>query len=372
MMRSLLRLAGILGLFLAMGAGYAAGADVSFAASGSLTWDLSTIDPALDTTWSATFTSGDSMLAQLDLHSTASGPDRFDLIATALLGEIELKSAGSVDLQTPSFTSGMLSADLGLDQATVCGEARLQRVGDGIGLGVELDLEVQEASIPLRSAAVGFNLDAFGRVQTASCGLLFSYASVSFDVRCNDCAQATATATFEPHGLTEILLSAGNVGTLAMSVQFAALLIYELDDKSARVSPSFLLETPDCFDLYAGLTWDASANRIEDIRIYGLGVHCEVKSVRVRGLWSLAPGEISLVKAPYDALLGLVWPVPGCCETTGEASVAFFFGNGGLLDLGEFDAELVLPVSDTSTVWLGLAMPAYSPTVLTVGWDLAF
>jgi len=53
--------------------------------------------------------------------------------------------------------------------------------------------------------------------------------------------------------------------------------------------------------------------------------------------------------------------------------VAFFFGGSGnrVFDLGEVDAEFVLPISEDLTVSLAAKLPTGGASTITLGWTLA-
>ena len=53
--------------------------------------------------------------------------------------------------------------------------------------------------------------------------------------------------------------------------------------------------------------------------------------------------------------------------------MAFFFGGSGnrVFDLGEVDAEFVLPISEDLTVSLAAKLPTGGASTITLGWTLA-
>ena len=161
-------------------------------------------------------------------------------------------------------------------------------------------------------------------------------------------------------------------------MQFGGILSFTPEEKTLEISPAFSLDSPDCFDLYAGILWDsaapagAGASRLDGFKLYGIGFRSEAGPLRLRGLYALSPNEIALVPAPYTALFGAVWDTAGCCGEPGEGSIAFLFGDDGLFDLGEVLAELAIPVLDTMTVRVGLSLPTAGSPILTLGWDAVF
>jgi len=130
------------------------------------------------------------------------------------------------------------------------------------------------------------------------------------------------------------------------------------------------MTNPDCFDIYLGLIWDAVTRQIDGLRLYGLGFRCDIAEVGVRALFSFDPATIALVKAPYNALIGLVWDVAGCCAELGEGSVAFFFGEDNLFDLGEIEAAFTLPIVDGLTLSLTATFAMAGTHTLAFGWEL--
>ena len=145
-----------------------------------------------------------------------------------------------------------------------------------------------------------------------------------------------------------------------------------MQEKTLEISPSLNLESPECFDFYAGLAWDDDTNTLSGIRLYGMGVRCEIGEIRFRMLYCFDPSTLALIKSLYKALLGLVWPMAGCCEQPGEGSVAFFFGENNLFDLEEIVGELIVPVTDAFTLSILIEYPMVGLPTFTLRWNLAY
>ena len=95
----------------------------------------------------------------------------------------------------------------------------------------------------------------------------------------------------------------------------AGSLSLNVDEK--KVLLSLVLPSPAHVDLYWGLDWEGEEKQLSGLKLYGIGLHGEIGDVRLHGLWSLAPDEISLVKGPYWALIGFAWEIEGCCGERG-------------------------------------------------------
>ena len=240
----------------------------------------------------------------------------------------------------------------------------LVRQGDGFGATTKLAPVEQTV---LDSITLGLNVDAFGEVQTQSCALRFTYAAADFAFSFG-CAEVDATITFLETGFSELVLAAGNVGGLPVGITLGAQVQYAVDEKRAQVVPSVSLESPECFDLYAGLVWDEATRTLSGISLYAIGLAYEVDNVRVRGLWELDPPAIELVQEPYWALLGIVWDIAGCCGETGEGSMALFFGGAGLFSIGEVELGLEWPAAPGLELSLGVTYTLPGVTQITFGW----
>ena len=76
------------------------------------------------------------------------------------------------------------------------------------------------------------------------------------------------------------------------------------------------------------------------------------------------------MQAPYDALIGFVWNPDGCCHGFGEGSLAFFFGDANLFDLGEIEASINLPVLETFTISLHCQFLMSGTHTIAFGWEM--
>ena len=292
----------------------------------------------------------------------------FSLEAAAVIGETAATASTTFDPTDGSFLAAEAMAVGPLQGVVFSTLARLEPGALGAAVSVEGD-----GSAPLQAAEIGFNLSPFGEIQTESCALAFSYASAAFTLPIGECEEtAEIEILWDCDGFVEFAASVAEVGALPFGMQFGGFLSFTPEEKMLEISPAFSLDSPDCFDLYAGILWDSDANRLDGFKLYGIGFRSEAEGLRLRGLYALSPNEIALVPDPYTALFGAVWDTAGCCGKAGEGSVAFLFGDEGLFDLGEVLGELVLPIIDTVTVTLGFSLPTAGPPTLTVGWDAAF
>jgi hypothetical protein len=253
---------------------------------------------------------------------------------------------------------------MALPEGVLSGDLVITPGATGLSLGfISTESLLQEVSI-------GFNLDAYGSIQTSSCAFFFSQARVRFLFPLEACdATISADACFDCAGFGEFTLSTPAVGSLPFAVSFGAFLTFTADEKTVEIVPSLSLDAPDCFDLYTGLDWDRTTRTLSGLQIYGLGYRCELGDVGLRVLASLDPNVLALVKAPYRSLIGLVWPMTGPCDDPGEGSVAFFFGDDGWFDLGEILAEIIVPLDNRLTLLLTLELPAIGSPTIEVGWD---
>ena len=304
----------------------------------------------------------DAFTTRLSLLADEGGLTTLDLECAFDLDTISMTCGTAFDIQSASFTCAEASLAMPGERHDLTLTAVLE---NGLGFNASMASEGVVHTID-----IGLNLDSFHRVQTDSCALPFTYAEVEAAIPVADCITVNAQMLVEDAGFAELVLSCGGIAGLPIGVQFAATLVFEPEAKSLDLSPSFSLEGTECIDLYAGLSWDATTHTISGIEIYGLGAHCEFGDVRFRGLWPLDPTTIALVKAPYWALLGLVWDLPGCCGDLGEGSVALFFGEENLFGLGAIEAEFVVPISPASTVTLDAVVTIDGGFTLTFGWSV--
>jgi len=243
---------------------------------------------------------------------------------------------------------------------------------DGLGLCIAL---ANSGDGAVRAIEIGLNVDEYGRVQTASCAPTFSYAAADFAFSIGSCDRpVTGSILFDEAGFFECVVACADVGGLPLGIQFASTILFEPEAKSLELNPSFSLESSECFDIYGGWTWDAVGHTVSGLEVYGLGLHYELEGISVRGMWALDPGTIALVKSPYWALLGFVWDLPVGCDLVGEASVAAFFdaADGRLFDIGQIDAEVVWPFTDTAHVTLTIILPVDGDAVLDLSWRVVF
>jgi hypothetical protein len=308
--------------------------------------------------WDEAFTLAATLTADELGAQTLATTAAFTLDALALSGSV------TFDVPTSSFTDAAFALTAPLLDA----DLTVSAVVEPGALGVQMALTATGDSV-IRSLSVGFNLDAFGRIQTTSCALPFTMAEGRFNIPLEACDTPTdARIRFDATGFSELSLSAPHVGDLPFAISLSSFLTFTADEKTITLSPSLNLENPDCFDFYAGLEWDAATHTLSELLFYGMGMRCEIGEIQLRMLVALDPSVLALVKSPYRSLVGLVWPIAGCCGVDGEGSLALFFGDATLFDLEEIDAELSLPITDQLTLTLSCDLPMTGQPTFTFGW----
>ncbi len=333
--------------------------------SGAITidWDAGAI--TLDSTFTTGWTS-DALQADITLLLDQTGIDRFSASVGVCFRESLVLSANTVfDPLLATFTSAAFQATLPWHDA----DLSLSGLLEPGAFGSKIELTSTGDSI-VRSLAVSFNLDEYANIQTTSCALPFTTAEVRFAIPLDCCESLVyANMRFDVDGFSECTISAPDVGGLPFGVAFSALLTFTEQEKTLQVSPSLSLENPDCFDFYTGLVWDATANTISGIRLYGMGMRSEIGDIRFRMLYCFDPSTLALIKSPYKALLGLVWPMVRCCEQASEGSLALFFGENNLFDLEEIVGELIAPVTEFLSLSLLVEYPMAGLPTFTFGWN---
>ena len=356
-------------LMLAVGAlSVQANPTLTGSSDGALAWDAATGAISLEASLATEANWQDVLTAGVMLTASEQGAQTLTATGALSLGDLALSTGTTFDVQSASLvnTTFELSAPL-LDA-----EITLSGVLEPGALGAQIALTATGDSV-IRSMSVGFNLDAFGRIQTTSCALPFSCAEARFALPLDGCETTIdARISFDAAGFSELSLSAPHVGDLPFAITFGGFLTFTLDEKTIQLSPSLNLENPDCFDFYVGLDWDAATHTLSELLFYGMGMRCELGAVQFRLLIALDPSVLALVKAPYRSLLGLVWPLSSCCGPAGEGSLAFFFGTDNLFDLGEINAELILPITESLTFSLAIELPMTSTPIFTFGWQVSF
>ena len=335
--------------------------------TGDITFDwvagTITLDSTLTTGWNS-----DAIQADITLLLDQTGIDRFTASAAVYFRESLVLGANTVfDPHLARFTSAAFQATLPWYDA----DLRLSGLLEPGAFGSKIELTATGDSV-VRSIAVFFNLDEYANIQTAACAMPFTYAEARFAIPLDCCESLVyADIRWNAAGFSECAISAPDVGGLPFGVTFSVLLTFTEQEKTLQMSPSFSLENPDCFDFYTGLVWDANTNTISGIRFYGVGMRCEIGDVRFRMLYCQDPRSLALVKSPYKSLVGLVWPMVGCCGQSGEGSVALFFGENNLFDLEEIVGELIAPVTESLSLSLLVEYPMAGLPTFTFGWDFS-
>ena len=281
--------------------------------SGEITVDLVASDFQLDS----------SLVAGLQFDAWSFGTtaglsdgawSEFSMEAAAKIGETATTASAAFDPSDGSFllAEGTVAGPF---QGVSCAAlARLEPGAWGAALSFEGD-----GTGPLQAIGIGLNLSPFGEIQTESCALAFSYTSAGLTLPIGACEEtADIEILWDCDGFVEFTASVAEVGALPFGMRFGGFLSFTADEKILEISPAFSLDSPDCFDLYAGILWDSDAHRLDGFKLYGIGFRSEVEDLRLRGLYALSPSEIALVPDPYTALFGVVWDAAGCCGEAGE------------------------------------------------------
>jgi len=334
------------------------------ASSGTLTLASDTGTLALDTSFTAGW-EDEPVGAYVSIDAVETGVERLEAALSACFDPgSSFHLIATFDPLSASFTQAVCGGDVALSDGTL--SASLVMAPGAAGLS----LAFAPTESLLQEVSAGFNLDAYGAIQTRSCAFPFSQARACFQFPLA-ASEATVSADirFDGAGFGELTLSTPTVGNLPLAVSFGAFLTFTADEKTLEVVPSLSLDAPDGFDLYTGLDWDPATRTLSGLQIYGLGYRCELGDVGVRVLASLDPDVLALVKAPHRSLIGLVWPMTGPCDEPGEGSIAFFFGEDGPFDLGEVLAEVIVPLDDGLTIALTLELPVPGSPTISFGWD---
>jgi len=294
------------------------------------------------------------------------GIDHLALDASFALNE-NLTSSVAATFDPPS--SGFTQAQLRIAAALQDADLTLTGVLEPDAYGWKAELAGTTDSV-LQSITVGINIDGFGGIQTQSCRPAFTYAQIDLAVPLDGCdTTASVRTSWDCTGFGEFSLSVPTVGGLPWGIQIGAFLTFALDEKTIEFFPTLSLDNPECFEFYTGLAWNSTTHTISAIHFYGVGFRCEINDVQVRMLYSLDPSSIALVKSPYKSLIGFVWAMPGCCGEPREASVAFFFGEDNLFDLGEILFSAAYPAADNLFFTLSFTLPMDAGPTFSFGWD---
>ena len=74
-------------------------------------------------------------------------------------------------------------------------------------------------------------------------------------------------------------------------------------------------------------------------------------------------------KSPNRPGKGWWTAIQGCCGETGEASVAFFFGEDNLFDLGEILFDAAYPAAEKLSFSLSFTLPMNGGPTFSFGWN---
>jgi hypothetical protein len=318
------------------------GADLSLTADGEIACDLSRPSLALNTMVSVIYQDRNwEASGSLCLETTGSCSLAFTALASEDISGIPCTLVLAAGLD--GATAELASASLGLSASLKGAEMTVNLIGNGQGTGIAAQLDGEEGGV-LELLSVGFNIDEYGRVQTGSCALCFTFAEVEMRLPLG-CTDIDLSFSFDASGLKETVLSVSKLGGLPVGVQFGATVHLDPIGQTVDVIPSLVLRSGTCFEIYAGLAWDEPTRTLGGSSVYGIGLSCAAGDIELRGLWELDPSSIELVKTPYWALIGLVWDLPSVLSEPGEGSVALFFGEEALFALGEIEFAAVWSIA---------------------------
>ncbi len=351
----------LVGLALLNGALGAAG-PLSLDWEGALSWDLATQAASLETgmtlgwevgawAWTATSTLSDGVWTELAFAGRG------------VLGELELAARTGFDPQAAAVLGTTLSGSVPVEGLRLEGVARLEPGGFGWGLTVQAPQGALLERLRLR-----FNLKrTLDEVAQDTFAAGFSYGEARFSLPAPCCVdRVRGWVRFTKSGFDE----AGTSFSLPLfpdqGISLGSTVRFVTTGKRDSVTPMWVYEAPACVEVIAALDWDEGSSGLWGVKVYALGVRCEVGAITVRSLTVLGEG-IGLIKSPYWELLSLQWTGAECCGPA-EFGVTFYFGDTGLLGIGELEATFEAALSERLRVGLGLELPAAGGGTLRLSW----
>lgn len=331
---------------------------------GKLAWTLPAVTPTLSSTvgltwtvagWEWTGKAGFEAGAWKTLAFTGSGK----------FGGVELAPSLAFDPQGPAFQALTVLGRLDLLGLPAEGVARLEEKGFGWGLTF-----LGERDGFIERVRVRFNLKRFlDEPQEATFAPSFSFGEVRFRLALPCCAERLrGWLSFTKAGFSELGLSFPLPIPRELRLLASATVRLSADRKTAFLGPGFVYDLPPCVEAFLALDWDPGSATIRGIRVYGVGFRCEVGEVRLRALTTFEP--IGLVKAPYWEALWIAWEGGDCCGRA-RFNLALYFGDGGLVGLGEVEIGAELAFSPGFALGFEAELPLAGSPKLALNWRAA-
>lgn len=314
----------------------------------SLTW------PAMGWEWTAKAVFEEATWTELTF-SAASG-----------LGQVEASPSLSFDPQRPGFRSLTVPFKAKLWGLEAEGIARLEEEGFGWGLTFHGPKDSFLEGVRLRFNLKRFSDEVFEETFAPS----FSFGEVRFRMALPCCVERVrGWLRFTKAGFSELGVSFPLPLPRETGLFASGAVRFSLDKKNVFLGPGFTYELPPCVEAFMGLDWDQATWTLRGIKLYAVGLQCEVGTVRVRALTQLE--DIGLIKRPYWEALWLEWEGGGCCGPS-RFSAAAYFGVEGLFGLGELDVGVELALAPGFTLGLGAELPAPGEPSFSGCWRLSF
>ena len=294
--------------------------------------------------------------------------NKLQLQGSATLGATAISLVTVFDPQSASFTSTQMKAAFSWRNQDITALVRLEEVGAGFAFSTTGPSDSIVRGIDLR-----FNLKQYEDeiVEETFCPQ-FSHATIAleFPIACDK--HLAATLDMDRNGVDDMWFQLQPPLSVFPWLSLSMALTFRTDEKTATLSPALSLSSPSCFDFYWGVDWDSTTNTLGGLRLYGIGFHREVAGLEIRSLTNLAPGEISLVKAPYWELFGIAWEFSTCCGTGGASAVLYFGDSGDLFDISEVDIAVHIPAAAEVEVSVTATLLVSGPPSISIGWTGGF
>lgn len=244
--------------------------------------------------------------------------------ALGALGELYIASALQFDPATRTLTQFTTSMSWNHDDVALSSSFEFTPID--LALSVDAYVDLDDLSI---GATIGFQSTG------ADCRLLFDEVilSAQFPFCCSAVsAEISISCTgFETALLSVYGLKVPNLPWLTLDVDLS----FEPDAKSLEMWPIVSFGTFGCLDLFIDVETSGGLS-LGDIRIYGVGLRCEVGGASFEGVSYLDGSH--LIDGQYWESYTIAWNREGRCGPT-SGSLEFFFLNGGMR---LFDLALII------------------------------
>lgn len=284
--------------------------------------DFDPMDPtplAATTAFNVTYSVGEWLLASSSsIDDTGWSDQTFE--AGGALGALGVTSTLQFDPAAGTFTQSATSMSWGHDD--VAFSSRFELTPLGLALSVEGYVDLDAVSI---GATVGF------RSTGADCGLLFDEVTIfsQFPFCCSTVSAelSISCAGFEIALFSVYGLRVPRLPWLTLDVDLS----FEPDAKSLDMWPIVSFGTVGCLDLFIDVETSGHLS-FGDIRIYGIGLRCEVGGVSFEGISYLDGSH--LIDGRYWESYSIAWNREGCCgPASGRLECFFLSGGMRLFDL---------------------------------------